>query len=421
MSEAALSKAKDPVRSGRKSGTSPQKRGRFRRILLGVAGVGTLGVIGTWVAIHRFDWAGPLVANTLRAVIGVDNVAKLEDFVYGVEDRVNRSVRGTEAPKPRWTVPEAPSAAPAETAAPAASSTATKVVTLPPFKPQDPGPALKQWSAKGDGIWVPIVDPRRPDEEPYMMKTLLHPDVTRGWAEVFVVAVDLRRADVFMVAGTQEPKEDRKLDVPPVRTGVIPAHHHEELLAAFNGGFMTEHGGYGMLLDGVTIVTPKPNACTFALYQDGSLRIATWKNIAETEKDMVWYRQAPECMVENGKLHPGLTYGAGLKWGATLDGETVIRRSAIGLNAERDILYVSITNHTTARVLADGLKHAGAVDIAQLDVNWSYPKFVLFEPKTPGGERKAVALADGFEFSEDEYIRKKNRRDFFYLVRKPKN
>jgi len=89
------------------------------------------------------------------------------------------------------------------------------------------------------------------------------------------------------------------------------------------------------------------------------------------------------------------------------------------LNAARDVLYVSITNHTNARVLAEGLKHAGAVDIAQLDVNWSYPKFVLFEPKEQGGPRKAVALASGFEFSEDEYIRKRARRDFFYLMRKP--
>jgi hypothetical protein len=77
---------------------------------------------------------------------------------------------------------------------------------------------------------------------------------------------------------------------------------------------------------------------------------------------------------------------------------------------------VSITNHSTARVLADGMHHAGAVDVAQLDVNWSYPKFVTFEPGDGG--RKAVALAEGFEYSPDEYIRKKQRRDFFYLMRK---
>jgi hypothetical protein len=54
-----------------------------------------------------------------------------------------------------------------------------------------------------------------------------------------------------------------------------------------------------------------------------------------------------------------------------------------------------------------------------MDVNWSYPKFVLFEPRDGSLVRKAVALASGFEFSEDEYIRKKARRDFFYLMRKP--
>jgi hypothetical protein len=173
-----------------------------------------------------------------------------------------------------------------------------------------------------------------------------------------------------------------------------------------------------MKLDGVTIVKPKPNACTIAIYNDDSVRIATWNKLADTEPEMRWYRQAPACMWEDDKLHPGLQDGKGLKWGATLDGETVIRRSAIGINAARDILYVSITNHTSARVLADGVHHAGAVTVAQLDVNWSYPKFVTFEPSDAGPGRIAVALAEGFEFSPDQFIRKKDRRDFFYLMRK---
>lgn len=251
-----------------------------------------------------------------------------------------------------------------------------------------------------------------------MYKTLLHPDASRSWTEAFVVAVDLRRADVFLVAGSQEPKsDDPKLAYR--REAKIPADQHEELLAAFNGGFMAEHGGHGMSVDGVVLVHPKPNACTVALYKDGSMRIATWRKMADTEREMRWYRQAPECMFEGGKIHPGLTAGSGLRWGATLDGDTVIRRSAVGLSADREILYVAITNHTTARTLADAMRHAGATDVAQMDVNWSYPKFVLFEPQTPGGERKAVPLAHGFEFCEDEYIRKRARRDFFYLVRKP--
>lgn len=399
------------VRSSKRTERPQRGRGRWRRILLWLFGVGLALVALTYWAVHRFEWAGPLVANSLRAVIGVDNVAHLEDLVYAVEDHVNRLTRKNEKPQAHWQVPT-PAAAPS--AAPAASSDAPR---LPAFAPKDPGPALKAWSAPGDGKWVPIADTRRPGESPYMMKTLLHPDAGRSWAEVFVVAIDLRRVRLYAVAGTREPAADSPEGEKYQRSALIPTDHAQELLGAFNGGFMTEHGGYGMKLDGVTLVKPKPNACSIAVYNDDSVRIAPWRDLAADEAQMRWFRQTPECMWAADKLHPGLVGGNSLKWGATLDGDTVIRRSAIGLNAARDVLYVSITNHTSARVLADGMHHCGAIDVAQLDVNWSYPKFVTFELGGGGPERQAVALADGFEYSPDEYIRKKQRRDFFYLMR----
>jgi hypothetical protein len=264
---------------------------------------------------------------------------------------------------------------------------------------------------------VPIGDPRRPNEQPYMFKTLLHPDASRSWSELFVVAIDLRRVRLFVVAGSREPAADNEDAEAYQRPAVIPAAHHEELLGAFNGGFMTEHGGWGLHVNGVTIVKPRDNGCTLAVYKDDSVRVATWNRIKDSAKDMRWYRQGPECMFEDNKLHAGLQYTEGRKWGATLDGETVIRRSAVGINEARDILYVGISNHTTARVMAEGMQHVGAPVVAQMDVNWSYPKFVLFEPSKGSPERKAVALAPGFEFSEDEYIRKRALRDFFYLIR----
>jgi hypothetical protein len=408
MAEAALN-PEQPVRP------ASARRQRLLRWLPRISAAVGVAVALLWWAIHRYDWMGPLVANTLRAVIGADAVAKIEDWVYSVEDRKNRLLREKETPKAYWSVPVPAASAPPRPV----SSASSPVAALPPFRPKDPGPALKSWSAPGDGIWVPITDPRRPGEEPYMMKTLLHADVERGWSEVFVVAVDLRRVTLHIVPGSQEPKPDNKDAESIQRPAVIPERDHEELLAAFNGGFMTEHGGYGMKVDGVTIVAPKPKACSIGVYKDQSIRIAPWTDLEATEPEMLWFRQAPECMVRENKIHPGILWKAGIKkWGATLDGETVIRRSAIGINPARDILYVSITNHTNAKVLAEGMRHAGATEVAQLDVNWSYPKFVLFEPKPAGGPRKAVALAAGFEFSEDEYIRKKARRDFFYLMRK---
>ena len=149
------------------------------------------------------------------------------------------------------------------------------------------------------------------------------------------------------------------------------------------------------------------------------MRIATWKNLAGDEAEMLWFRQAPACMYEDGKIHPGLAVGGNAHWGATLDGDTVIRRSGIGLRTQQgDVLYVAITNHTTARAIADGMHHAGAADVAQLDVNWSYPKFVLFEAGSRGGRARPWRSPRASSSREDEYIRKRSLRDFFYLMRK---
>ena len=41
-----------------------------------------------------------------------------------------------------------------------------------------------------------------------MYKTLLHPDKGRSWAEVFVVAIDLKQVNLYPVVGTQEPQPD---------------------------------------------------------------------------------------------------------------------------------------------------------------------------------------------------------------------
>ncbi len=367
-----------------------------------------------WFAIHHIPWMGPLVANSLRRVIGTENVTRLEDFAYGVEDRFNRVWKKDEKPKAYWDVKSAKQAAAKLPKKPAPKEEAK----LARFELRDPGPVHKSWSAPGDGEWVPIVDPRHPDDDVRMLKTLLHPDKHRSWADLFVVAVDLRRVDVHAVAGYQEPRSDKPEAQNYERFAKIPPAEHAQLLAAFNGGFMTEHGGYGMKIDGITLVDPKEKACTLVKYQDGSMRVGPWFALSEREPDMLWYRQAPNCMYVNGKMHPGLTAAHARHWGATLDGDTVIRRSAVGMGEDENTLYVGISNHTTARVMAEGMRHAGATTVAQLDVNWSYPKFVLYEPKGEGGKLIAVALVDGFEFSEDEYIRSRSMRDFFYLTRK---
>jgi hypothetical protein len=222
--------------------------------------------------------------------------------------------------------------------------------------------------------------------------------------------------DIRLVAGTQEPEATVEATKELARPGQIPPEFHERVLAAFNGGFKTEHGKYGMRIDEALFIEARPEVCTVAAFNDGSMLVASWERLQAREKDMRWWRQTPHCMYEDNALNSRLEGGNAKKWGATLDGETVIRRSAIGVDKTGETLFVGISNHTTATAIALGMNHAGAVTVAQLDVNFSYPKFVLFEAKSPGENRVAIALAQGFEFSEDEFIRKSSPRDFFFVV-----
>lgn len=373
-------------------------------------------VLLTWIAVHTFPGLGPVLADALRAVIGKDAVTSIENKAYAAQDRFNQWWYGNEPPKAYWEVPAA-----ADSSTPEAPSAVVDAgpPPLPPFRPADVGPVHKSWSAPGDGQWVPIKDAQHPEAPTVMYKTLLHSDRNRSWAEVFVVAVDLRRVELHAMAGYQEPKSFEVAGSKYKRAAKIPTEKLSSLLGAFNGGFKTEHGYYGMKIDGVTLVKPRKKACTLAKLDDGELRIATWETLEGIEDRMDWFRQAPGCMYEDGKRHPGLMDPDARAWGATLDGETVIRRSAVGLDESRKVLFVAITKDTTARALADGMRHAGAVTVAQLDVNWSYPKFLLYEPIDGGAELKAVPLAKGFEHKDDEYVGSRAMRDFFYLTRKP--
>jgi hypothetical protein len=104
-------------------------------------------------------------------------------------------------------------------------------------------------------------------------------------------------------------------------------------------------------------------------------------------------------------------------WGADAQGSPVIRRSAIGLDARAEILFVAVSEETTAPAMADAMHHAGAADVAELDINWSFPKFLVFRTNA-SGRMEAQSLFAGFAFEKDEYVNKPSPRDFFYITRR---
>jgi hypothetical protein len=385
-----------------------RRRSRLRRVGLALLVAVPVAAIGLWIAIHRVEWLGPWLADRGRAIVGNDAIAKLEDWAYGVQDEVNQATRKDEKPVAYWEVP--PTDAP---------PTPAKGARYPSFAVKNVPPMHDAFAAPGDGVWVPVSDAREPGEPAPLLKTLLHPDPKRGWSHVAVVAVDLRQVRLSLVAGTMEPMSRLTEAKAHARPGRIPESDVPRALAAFNGGFKTTHGNYGMKAEGALFVEPRTNACTVAAYAGDVVRIGGWEKLEPTRTEMVWFRQTPACMFDDGVMHKGLAIEENTMWGATLDKNTVIRRSAIGLGADGSTLYVGISDATTAAAIARAMHHAGAHAVAQLDVNWSYPKFVTVEPE--GGDAanaKVKAIIDGFDYTEDDYVRKPMARDFFYLSRK---
>jgi hypothetical protein len=386
------------------AGWATPARGERRRsrTLFGAAAFGTVMLMATWTAVRTVPWFGPLVADTLRAVIGSERVTQLEEAVAAVEDDVKQVASDGKGRTLSDATPAALLVAPAE---------ATPLTIEQ--RPHDVTPPYAKVSTREDGVWLPVKT--RASDAPSLYRTMLHPDPARAYAELFVFALDLSKLDVRAVAGSVEPKSDDRRSKFG-RPGVVPEADRPKLLAAFNGGFKAEHGRFGMMVNGRELLAPKPQSCTVAATRDGTLRIGTWAALESDASDLVWWRQTPGCMFENGVLHPGLRSPDTKNWGATLDGNTVIRRSAVGLSSDGKTLFVGISNSTTARAMAFGMKHAGAVTVAQLDVNFSFPRFLVYQPDPETGELAALGAVKGLLYEPDEYLRHASTRDFFYVT-----
>jgi hypothetical protein len=269
----------------------------------------------------------------------------------------------------------APSPTPEPTLAPAPTPSPTPVFV---FHPRDVPPLYLELAAPGEGVWtaMPNTFDAKRAALPLMYKTFLHPDPARPFARVAIVAIDATRVRLHAVAGTGEPVSS----TPVERTGLIPASDLPSLVAAFNGGFRAMHGHYGMMVNGQTLLPPQPGSDTIAIYPDGRVDIAPWTVLSDTLPQMESFRQTPPYLVYRGQVNPALANERSMVWGAAVDSNTVIWRSALGISADGRTLFYAAGESLTARRLAEALVAAGASNVAELDVNWSFERFLTYAP-----------------------------------------
>jgi hypothetical protein len=265
-------------------------------------------------------------------------------------------------------------------------------------------------------VWAPLV-PGAPGDPALAYRTTVHPDRIKPHVYVAVVAIDLWRVGLRFVAGTDEP---RSTTVPAERRpGLVPRTDWADLIAVMNGGFMTRHGTWGAMAGGEVLLPPHDDGCTVGLYADGSVRVRTHSVLAGSVSSMTAYRQTPPCLVEQGAVFPALLGDdKPRRWGLSPTGGVDIRRSALGVaDGGRTLLY-GLGEWTSPRALAEAMRAAGAVDAAELDVNWSFTRFLLYRPEGGGAPEVAETLVPKTKHAPGQYVVKPAERDFFYLVRR---
>jgi len=251
-----------------------------------------------------------------------------------------------------------------------------------------------------------------------MVRTVLHPHPISKFASLTVVAIDLARVDLHLVPGTKEPKASH---VPEGdRTGLVAPALLGQTLAIFNGGYKTSHGHWGVMVGAHTFVPPRDEGCTVGILRGGGVRVGSWSALAAEQAELVAYRQTPPCLLEGGEVHPRLVKRDERPWGGRDPKRKTRRRSAVGIDASGRILFYGFGVETGPKRMAEGMRHAGATGAAQLDINWSWTRFLLVGRPTPAADLEITStLVPKMNHSKAGYLSKPAERDFFYLSLRP--
>jgi len=274
------------------------------------------------------------------------------------------------------------------------------------WAPQD---AIALGNKKNEARWQPFLNA---NGRIVAYRTVISPDPKRPYAFAAVIAFDLENTRLHFLLGTQEPKSD--VQVP--RTGRIPAEDRKVgwLLAAFNGGFKAEHGHFGVMVNGVTVIPALDNLGTVGLYSDGKVRMGLLgKEVPVTSNLLVWRQNGP-LVIHDGEINPLTNSNDPKDWGYVVSSDTATYRSALAISKDGRTLYFIVGPDLTLPALAKALVAVQAYQAIQLDINNFWAHFESF--KSVGNELKAVPLMDFMKNVDDQRFLGSYLRDYFYVT-----
>jgi hypothetical protein len=216
----------------------------------------------------------------------------------------------------------------------------------------------------------------------------------------YVAWIDHARTRLALYPGLSDP-----LQAQPRGTGAVPSGERWRLLATFNGGFKSSAGAGGFVVDGRVDEPLTVGLGTLVEYRSGQVAILDWEGHTNPAT-LVLARQNLPPLVWAGRAN--VTVADAYRWGATLGGGAAVWRTAVGVTARGDLVYVAGDGQTPAS-LAGLLIRLGVQRAIELDINPEWPSFITYRKR---GGADPTAVVPNPQEPSDRYLTP-DGRDFF--------
>jgi hypothetical protein len=274
-----------------------------------------------------------------------------------------------------------------------------------PYSPPDVNPLIHP-KLPGEGVWQKAGAKVGP--EPPVLLTTFRSDPEYPQFVAGVAWMSSPRTELVYTPGTAEPPEpleDRG-------SGEVPPGMRKRLVATFNGGFPLETSNAGLIYRGKVRETMVNGIATVVGYRGGRFDIVRWESGEKVPKNVWFAKQNLPPIIYEGKLNPNLSDGP--EWGETVNNQTRVWRSGLGIDAHGNLMYAA-ANYQTVESLAKVLKRAGAVRAIELDINEDWTSFISY--RGPGAIEPSNLLPEMYRSPERYLV--PDERDFFAVYLKP--
>jgi hypothetical protein len=262
----------------------------------------------------------------------------------------------------------------------------------------------------GEGVWH-VAGRSTANGIPTVYQAFVRPDAVHTSYVVGVAWMDTNLLTAQLYSGSVIPGGG-----PFSHTAPVSAKNTEDLVAAFNAGFLTSDSNGGYYTDNKMIVPLRKGAASVVIFKDGRMDIAKWGTDVVMTNQIASVRQNLDLIVDNSKPVAGLSNPNSSKWGRVLGNSFDVWRSGIGITKDGALVYVGGPSMSIAD-LADILIRAGAIEGMELDINVDWVQYSTYTGalNTPINGGNGQSLLPSMPGTPSRYFQSYWDRDFFTM------